>query len=49
MAVVTLVVAKVDKGERVGQWKGPLIGVMWADDGARGTRPRGVGKDEGDG
>ena len=37
-----------DKGEKVGKWEGPLIGVMWAEDGARGTRPRGVGKDEGD-
>ena len=36
-----------DKGESVGKWKGPLIGVMWAEDGARGTWPRGVGKDEG--
>ena len=29
VAAVTLMVAKVDKGERVGEWKGPLIGVRW--------------------
>ena len=29
-----------DKGDRVGERKGPLIGVMWAEDGAPGTRPR---------
>ena len=29
VAAVTLMVAKVDKDERVGEWKGPLIGVRW--------------------
>ena len=29
VAAVTLMVAKVDKGERVGEWNGPLIGVRW--------------------
>ena len=38
MAVVTLMVAKVDKGERVGQWKGPLIGVRWHVGGRRAAR-----------
>ena len=38
MAVVTLVVAKVDKGERVGQWKGPLIKVRWHVGGRRAAR-----------
>ena len=28
VAVATLMVAKNDKGKRVGKWKGPLIGVM---------------------
>ena len=42
-----MMVAKVDKGERVGEWKGPLIGVRWVsgeprvllrvEDGARRT------------
>ena len=38
VAVVTLVVAKVDKGERVGQWKGPLIKVRWHVGGRRAAR-----------
>ena len=38
MAVVTLMVAKVDKGERVGQWKGPLIKVRWHVGGRRAAR-----------
>ena len=29
VAAVTLMVAKVGKDERVGEWKGPLIGVRW--------------------
>ena len=36
--MVTLVVAKVDKGERVGQWKGPLIKVRWHVGGRRAAR-----------
>ena len=38
VAVVTLMVAKIDKGDRVGEWKGPLVGVRWRVDGRRAAR-----------
>ena len=38
VAVATLMVAKNDKGERVGEWKGPLIEVVWRVGGRRGAR-----------
>ena len=38
VVMVVVMVAKVDKGERVVQWKGPLIGVRWHVGGRRAAR-----------
>ena len=43
VAAVTLMVAKVDKDERVGEWKGPLIGVRWRVGVRRAAWAAGVG------
>ena len=55
VAAVTLMVAKVDNDERVGEWKGPLIGVRWrvgvrraaraAEGGGRGAQDLAEGRE----